>query len=106
MFDINANRDDVQYVSYWPNGQMWEKGTFRNKVKVGLWTTWYANGQKNSEGHAVEGKPDGVWRMWHPTGFLNWKATFYQGELGECTTYNGPEGFASSQEIDRWRSFF
>ncbi len=56
------------YISWYPNGQISEKGTFRNFKRNGVWTRWYENSQKYEEGTYKNDEKDGLWIQWSEDG--------------------------------------
>jgi len=44
------------WISWYPNGQKWEEGNYRNGKREDLWISWWVNGQKYSEENYVNGK--------------------------------------------------
>ena len=46
---------------YWDNGQLSQKGEFREGEKVGLWEGYWENGQLNYRGEIKDGLRNGPW---------------------------------------------
>jgi antitoxin component YwqK of YwqJK toxin-antitoxin module len=57
--------------SYWyPNGNLWSRGSYKAGIDNGLKTVWHENGQKYYEGDLKDGKRIGVWKFWEKDGSL------------------------------------
>lgn len=56
------------HTTWYEDGQMSAKRSFRNDERNEVWTTWYANGQTSSQSHYVNGSLVGVERNWTEEG--------------------------------------
>ena len=59
---------DGPFEFYFEDGQLKEKGTFKNGKKDGLGVSWYLNGQKDKEINYKDDKVDGLWVEWYRDG--------------------------------------
>ena len=74
---------DGPWVSYWENGQLWDKGTFMDGEREGPWVSYRENGQLSSKGTYKDGKKEGPWVRYFEDGTVNKKltGTFKDGKL-------------------------
>ena len=57
---------ESEVITYHPNGMIQSKGDFNSdKLRVGIWTTWYDNGQKEAEETFKNGVSDGLFKSWY-----------------------------------------
>jgi antitoxin component YwqK of YwqJK toxin-antitoxin module len=59
---------DGPYVGYWNNGQLFNKGTYKDDKKHGPWVTYHDNGQLMWKGTYKDGKMDGSWVSYNKDG--------------------------------------
>ena len=67
-------------VSYHENGQLKEKGNFKDGRKEGLWENYYENGQLTIKGNYKDEKEDGLWEQYHENGQLASKGNLRDGK--------------------------
>jgi hypothetical protein len=73
------------WTFWFPNGQLRERGEYRDGLRTGRWKQWHANGQPRSEGDrsgvaAAAGSPrTGYWRFWFENGKLEGQGVFVRG---------------------------
>lgn len=80
---------DGFYREYYPNGQKFVEGQFRNGRQHGEWTFWFDNGQQNRKATYDSGQPDGAWEVHRADGTLAAKRGFRRGlRDGEWITYD------------------
>jgi len=63
---------------YYDNGQLMEKCSYLNEVKVGKFESWYKNGIKESEIIYRKGMKHGTYKTWLPDGKENETLYFYK----------------------------
>jgi antitoxin component YwqK of YwqJK toxin-antitoxin module len=61
------------------NGRVWAKGSYRDGVKEGTWTTYFENGQLMSEGSYENGRRNGPWKFWLNSGKLSESGSYANG---------------------------
>ncbi len=80
-----AGLEQGEWRWFYPNGELRERGAYRDGRRVGTWTQWWSNGQRRSEGERVwlEGARasvrEGPWRFWHPSGPLSTSGVYRAG---------------------------
>ena len=62
------------------NGQLKEKGTYKDGEWDGLWKEYYRNGQLSEKGIYEDGEPHGPFEGYSKNGQLEWKGTYNMGE--------------------------
>ena len=70
--DLNCKRDGP-WVAYHDNGQLWEKGTYKNGKQHGLWVAYHYYGQVGYKGTFGNGKQHGPWVYFNKDGTV-WKS--------------------------------
>jgi len=59
------NKERIGKWSYWyPNGNLWSEGHYKDGVENGIKTVFHENGEKYYEGKLKEGKRIGIWKFW------------------------------------------
>ena len=54
---IRNGKKDGPWVKYYDNGQLWEKGTYKNgKLEDGPWVEYHYNGKLGSKGTYKDGE--------------------------------------------------
>ena len=94
------------------NGQVLERGNYRDGKLQGDWASYYSDGTPHARGHYVAGLRDGVWREWHENGKLWLEGAYRDGKrAGPWVEYDftGTKSFEGSYANDRldgaWRSY-
>lgn len=65
----NDLRDGIW--SYWyANGKLWSRGTYVEGIEKGIKTVWFENGVKYYEGFIDDGVRKGAWNFWDENGNL------------------------------------
>lgn len=59
-----------KWTSWYPNGNKWSEGYFKNGISDSIRTTYYENGNKRYEGCYKVGKQIGIWKFWLEDGKL------------------------------------
>lgn len=89
LAEIQNGKLHGNYISWYRNQQISEKGTNVNGMKDGLWTQWHENGQKSIEGTYTSGSKDGLWTEWYTNGQKSIEGTYINGsEDGSWTYWN------------------
>lgn len=80
---------DGIYREYFPNGQLFVEGQYRDGAQHGEWTYWHENGTKSRTANYKNGKPDGSWEVHRADGTLEAKRAFKDGKRdGTWITYD------------------
>ena len=64
------NQTDAQglrqglWERYWPNGNLWWKGSYLNGKQTGLWEWHWSNGNLWYKGSFLNGKEIGTWEWY------------------------------------------
>ena len=69
-------KDDGEWVFYFSNGNLKTKGFFKEGIRIGDWEYYYENGQLWKEAHYVDGNKSGVWKTFNESGLLIEEITF------------------------------
>ncbi len=68
-FLIHVQRGKANiYISWYANGQVLEKGTFKDDGRNGVWTRWHENGQMYEKGTYKNDEKVGLWVEWNEDG--------------------------------------
>jgi len=70
-----------EYTYYFENGEVAEKGYFKDGKFHGTRTFWYPNGQKYWEGFYHEGIQVGKWIEWDEKGLILVEIYYKDGEI-------------------------
>jgi antitoxin component YwqK of YwqJK toxin-antitoxin module len=70
------------------NGQKWSEGNIKDDKLDGKWTDWHENGQKWSEGNIKDDKLDGKWTFWKKNGQKEEDRNYKDGNLVGETKYS------------------
>ena len=76
----NQNLKQGEWVHYHENGQLGEKGTYKDGKADGPWVYYLDNGQLGAKGTYKDGKEDGPWVNYHDNGQLWEKGTYKDGK--------------------------
>lgn len=68
-----------EYKKEYANGKPEKKGTVKDGLETGLWTSWDKDGNKSSEGFYENGKRTGKWLSWN--GNLRSEMNYVDGKL-------------------------
>jgi len=80
-----SGRREGEWSSWYPDGELRERGSFREGRREGLWRQWYASGQKHSEGlrrwdeGARASLREDPWRFWFENGQLRGEGRYERG---------------------------
>lgn len=61
---FTQNGDRVEVVYYHSNGEISQKGFFKDKKLSGLWMMYDQQGEKIAQGYYADGKKTGKWFIW------------------------------------------
>lgn len=78
-YSDNRVQNDGPYREFFPSGQLFVEGTYREGMRVGQWTYWHTNGQKNRTVTYEGGLPEGNWDVFRPDGTLAERREFKRG---------------------------
>ena len=76
LYWFGGGPPDGPYESYYENGQLQVKGTYKDGELDGLVETYHENGQLSERGTY----PDGPFEMYYENGQLDTKGTYKDGE--------------------------
>ena len=76
---IEAGKREGQWVTYFKNGQVWIKGSFKNGNWDGQWVDYHENGQLFREGNYENGRKNGLWVSYDKSGLLRSRGEFKNG---------------------------
>jgi antitoxin component YwqK of YwqJK toxin-antitoxin module len=74
------DKKDGIWEYYWDNGQLMSKGSFKDDKQDGIWERYHENGQSHSKGLFKDGKKDGIWEYYYKNGQLWSKGLFKDGK--------------------------
>ncbi|HHZ64196.1 MAG TPA: hypothetical protein EYN51_01640, partial [Flavobacteriales bacterium] len=82
------NNGIAEDLTYYENGNIMEKGYFKNGSKAGKWVEYYENQQRKSVKYYNEnGEPIGKWTTWYENG-QKWNSVSYEnGKVEGAWTY-------------------
>ena len=75
--------EDIPYETFYDNGQLQEKGNYKEGKIHGLSESFYPTGIIRSKGNFISGLRDGLWGFYSPNGQLKEMGNFKNGELIE-----------------------
>lgn len=58
------NGNSVEATYYYPNGEIAQKGSFKEGKLSGLWMMYNEEGEKIAQGYYANGKKTGKWFIW------------------------------------------
>ena len=79
----NGKEDGLWKQYFFSNGQLSSKGGFKNGDKYGLWEYYWENGQLGGEGNFKNDYKDGIWKYYNEDGVLRFKRLHKDGETKE-----------------------
>jgi len=95
------------YTDYYENGNIKEKGIYKNGKKNGVWEEWYESGQKKDSANYKNDELELVRLMWYESGQLmlesqwgkypnkkgKWTRYFKNGQIETISTYDNDGEF-------------
>ncbi len=92
---------DGEYLSYFENGLLKEKGYYKNGLKHGNWSAYNEQGQATSSAHFNLGKKDGEWLIWDNEGNLRYKIAYENGvAVGNWVMYKQDGQIENSRKLE------
>ena len=67
--------------TYYDNGQLMERATYKDDELEGLYEVWYENGQPELRGYYKDGKTDGLYEAWYENGQPELRGYYKDGKL-------------------------
>ena len=67
--------------TYYDNGQLMERATYKDDELEGLYEVWYENGQPELRGYYKDGKTDGLYEVWYENGQPELRGYYKDGKL-------------------------
>ena len=58
---MKNGKQEGEWISYSPNGQLRSKGNYKNGKEEGAWVHYWSNGQLDFKGNYKNGKSEGAW---------------------------------------------
>jgi antitoxin component YwqK of YwqJK toxin-antitoxin module len=71
---------DGFYREFFPNGQKFAEGQYKNGKQQGEWTYWHENGQVCRKVNYQDGQPNGSWDVMNAEGVVIAKRSFKNGK--------------------------
>ncbi|MFT5183322.1 MAG: antitoxin component YwqK of YwqJK toxin-antitoxin module [Flavobacteriales bacterium] len=65
---LEAGEKDGLWISYYDDGQIWTKNTYKSGVLEGSYEMFNRNGKPKLEGHYKAGKESGIWKVYDENG--------------------------------------
>jgi antitoxin component YwqK of YwqJK toxin-antitoxin module len=96
---INDKKEGY-WESYYGNGQLKERGSFKDGNIEGYWESYYDNGQLKEKGSFKDGKKEGYWEKYRINGKLEFKGNYTNDKREGIWEYYGYDG-----ELERWVEF-
>jgi antitoxin component YwqK of YwqJK toxin-antitoxin module len=88
-YSDNTFQAEGAHREYYPNGQLFVEGRFRNGRQDGEWTYWFETGKQNRKVAYKDGKLDGSWEVTRADGTISAKRSFKNGlRDGDWVTYD------------------
>lgn len=113
-FSDNHFVADGFYREFYPNGQKFAEGQYKNGRQEGTWTYWYDNGKENRKATYKNGQPDGSWTVYNIEGAIVSKRGFKNGRRdGTWVIYDATgkqplreEQYADGKADGTWKVWF
>jgi antitoxin component YwqK of YwqJK toxin-antitoxin module len=71
---------DGFYREFYPNGEKFAEGQYKNGHQDGKWTYWHDNGKVQRVVEYSNGQPDGSWDVLNPEGYVVAKRAYKDGK--------------------------
>jgi antitoxin component YwqK of YwqJK toxin-antitoxin module len=71
---------DGFYREFYPNGQKFTEGQYKDGLQDGTWTYWHDNGKEQRVVNYKNGQPDGQWDVLNPEGYVVAKRGYKDGK--------------------------
>ena len=80
---------DGPYETYWDNGRLREKGTWKDGELDGPYEEYHENGQLEYGGNYKDGLSEGLWKSYYENGQKYQECDIKDGKMhGKCIFYN------------------
>lgn len=86
------------YEYWYPNGNLWCRGAFKNGRTDGLYEAWHDNGQLARRKPHIDGSLNGISEMWHRNGQLEARLNYVNGKLDGLSEMWDSDGKLISRE--------
>ena len=100
---------DGDFVSYFPNGNIREKGMFKDDAKNGQWETFFPNDSPREKGAFTNGQQSGKWSFYYRSGELREEGEIENNsKVGTWTQYHkngkkwGEGAYKNGQQNGEW----
>ncbi len=110
--DSNTSVLDGVYISYYFNGSIEKKGSYKNNMPEGVWEYRYENGQMKMVGPVKEGKNQGFWRYFYETGKKRMEGNVQDGSQNGIWVYYYYNGkmkskgrFLAGEKVADWEYY-
>jgi antitoxin component YwqK of YwqJK toxin-antitoxin module len=105
---------DGFYREFYPNGEKFAEGQYKNGHREGKWTYWHDNGQEHRTVTYKKGQPDGGWDVRNAEGAVVAKRSFQDGKRdGTWVVYDETgkqplreEVYTSGKANGTWKVWF
>jgi len=94
-----ANLIDAYYCAYYPNGQVWKRGHFKNGMETGEWDYYYQSGKLKSRGNIRNGIMEGKFEVYYESGEIE-QLGLYQNGLPAYIIFRDRGGFNKPKRED------
>ena len=91
-------KKDGPYETYYENGQLEYKGSYKDGELDGLFETYYENGELRSKLSYKNGEWDGPWEYYYENGNLKERVSYKDGEQEGLFEYYDKDGKSSSKK--------
>lgn len=71
---------DGFYREFYPNGEKFAEGQYKNGKQIGKWTFWHENGKESRTVNYTNGQPDGTWDILNADGAVIANRSYKQGK--------------------------
>jgi antitoxin component YwqK of YwqJK toxin-antitoxin module len=113
-YSDNRFVSDGFYREFFPNGEKFAEGQYKDGKQQGEWTYWYDNGQVCRKVNYLDGQPDGSWDVFNADGAVIAKRSYKNGKRdGTWVVYDktGKQQLREEQYTDGkgdgvWKTWF
>jgi antitoxin component YwqK of YwqJK toxin-antitoxin module len=88
---------DGAWTAWHENGQVLERGAYREGVEDGPWQWWYEDGRPMAEGSWIEGARNGPWTFWREDGHVMMQGHYTSGVGDGVWTLYDESGYKQAQ---------
>ncbi|MDF2189452.1 TonB family protein [Paraflavitalea sp. CAU 1676] len=83
-------------MTYHPNGNLKDSGSYVDDLKEGLWKEWYANGKQESFGTYKKGLQDGDWEYFRENGHRSTKEQYAGNKVKRLECFDEQGNFSGN----------